>query len=440
MSFKKLGLTPVLLETIQKIGYTEPTSVQTQAIPAVLEGKDVMATAQTGTGKTAAYALPILQLLGKKEIKEGVKRPIRALILVPTRELASQVGKSIEAYGQDISLKSCTVYGGVKFTPQVKKLESGVDILIATPGRLLEHIKQENVNLSKVEMVVFDEADRILDMGFWDEVENLLSLVPKKRQTLLFSVGLTKSVKRLSEVSLSKPKKININNQGDFAQKVTQTIYVLDKNRKCELLSFMIGSQNWHQVLVFTKTKQSADEVGEYLEQSGLKTLVLHGDKAHSQRTKALKHFKDGSIRVLVATDIASRGLDIEELPHVVNYELPGDAEDYVHRVGRTGRAGNTGTAISLVCKEEKSVLKDIEKILGYALKVEFYEGFETKEWLLKEAKKHTIKAKIERSKEKKAKKPANLKSVQKRKEYQERKDQKEKFMKNVQKEKRGKK
>ncbi|MDD3324502.1 MAG: DEAD/DEAH box helicase [Sulfurospirillaceae bacterium] len=440
MSFKKLGLTPVLLETIQKIGYTEPTSVQTQAIPAVLEGKDVMATAQTGTGKTAAYALPILQLLGKKEIKEGVKRPIRALILVPTRELASQVGKSIEAYGQDISLKICTVYGGVKFTPQVKKLESGVDILIATPGRLLEHIKQENVNLSKVEMVVFDEADRILDMGFWDEVENLLSLVPKKRQTLLFSVGLTKSVKRLSEISLSKPKKININNQGDFAQKVTQMIYVLDKNRKCELLSFMIGSQNWHQVLVFTKTKQSADEVGEYLEQSGLKTLVLHGDKAHSQRTKALKHFKDGSIRVLVATDIASRGLDIEELPHVINYELPGDAEDYVHRVGRTGRAGNTGTAISLVCKEEKSVLKDIEKILGYALKVEFYEGFETKEWIQKEAKKHTIKAKIERSKEKKAKKPANLKSVQKRKEYQERKDQKEKFMKNVQKEKRGKK
>lgn len=425
MSFEKLGLVSELLRAVDELDYKKPTPVQNKVIPTVLEGKDVMATAQTGTGKTAAYALPLLQLLAKKETKEKSKKVVRALILVPTRELAAQVGKSIEAYGKNLTLSSCTIYGGVKFTPQVKKLERGVDILVATPGRLLEHIKQDNVNLSKVEIVVFDEADRILDMGFWDEVETLLAMVPKKRQTLLFSVGLSKSVKRLSEISLKKPLKVEINNQGDFAKKVKQTIYVCDKEKKTALLSFMIGSQNWHQVLVFTKTKASADEVGVYLEESGLKTLILHGDKAHSKRTKALKDFKEGSIRVLVATDIASRGLDIEELPHVINYELPGDAEDYVHRVGRTGRAGKEGEAISLVCKEEKSVLKDIEKILKYGLKVEFYKGFEPKEWVVKEANKNTIKAKIERSKEKKKERPNSIIGMRKRKEKEQKKDKK---------------
>ena len=309
------------------------------------------------------------------------------------------------SYGKHVELSSAAIYGGVKFTPQVKKLERGVDVLIATPGRLLEHIKLGNVDLSRVEMVVFDEADRILDMGFWEEVETLLSLLPKKRQTLLFSVSLSKSVKRLSEVSLKKPLTVSINNQGDFAKKVEQTIYAVDKERKCELLSFMIGSKNWHQVLVFTKTKQSADEVGAYLNESGLKTLVLHGDKAHSKRMQAIHAFKESAIRVLVATDLASRGLDIEDLPHVINYELPGDAEDYVHRAGRTGRAGKDGSAISLVSKEERTKFKEIEKILKYTINIEFYPGFETKEWLEKESKKGTVKAKIEYEK-------ANKKSV----------------------------
>ena len=405
MSFEKLGVISPILEAIKELDYSKPTPVQAKVIPLVLEGKDVMATAQTGTGKTAAYALPLLQLLSKKTQKSTASKRIRALILVPTRELASQVGQSVLAYGKNLELSSAAIYGGVKFTPQAKKLEKGVDVLIATPGRLLEHIKLENIDLSRVEMVVFDEADRILDMGFWEEVEILLSLLPKKRQTLLFSVGLSKSVKRLSEVSLKKPVTVAINNQGDFAKKVEQTIYAVDKERKCELLSFMIGSQNWHQVLVFTKTKQSADEVGKYLNESGLKTLVLHGDKAHSQRTKAINAFKENAIRVLVATDLASRGLDIEDLPHVINYELPGDAEDYVHRAGRTGRAGKEGRAISLVCKEERNKFKEIEKILKYTIKAEFYPGFETKEWLEKEAKKGTIKAKIEYEK-------ANKKSV----------------------------
>ena len=336
--------------------------------------------------------------------------------MVPTRELAAQVGKSIETYGKNFKLKSCAVYGGVKFTPQTKKLERGVDILVATPGRLLEHIKQDNLDLSKVEIVVFDESDRILDMGFWEEIVTLSKIIPKKRQTLLFSVEQSKSVKRFSELTDIKPVKVTINNQGDLAKKVRQTIYICDKNKKTALLSYMIGSRNWHQVLVFTKTRQSADEVGEYLEESGLKTLILHGEKAHSKRTKALRDFKDGTIRVLVATDIASRGLDIEDLPHVINYELPGDAEDYIHRVGRTGRAGNEGEAISLVCQEEKSVLKDIERLLKYALQVEFFEGFEPKSWVEKEANKHTIKAKIERSQAKRNKTANNVAGMRKKK------------------------
>ena len=396
MLFEKLGLISPIQEAVSELGYTKPTPVQNKVIPLVLEGKDVMATAQTGTGKTAAYALPLLQILSKKTQKSTTKKVVRALILVPTRELASQVNMNVQEYGKNLELTIGAIYGGVKFTPQVKRLEKGIDVLIATPGRLLEHIKLNNVDLSRVEMLVFDEADRILDMGFWDEVEMLLSLLPKKRQTLLFSVGLSKSVKRLSEVSLKKPITIAINNQGEFAKNVQQTIYVVDKERKCELLSYMIGSQNWHQVLVFTKTKQSADEVGDYLSKSGLKTLVLHGDKAHSQRTKAVAAFKENAIRVLVATDIASRGLDIEDLPHVINYELPGDAEDYLHRAGRTGRAGKEGRAISFVCNEEKAKFKEIEKILKYTIKTEFYPGFETKEWVEKEAKKGTIKAKIE--------------------------------------------
>ncbi|ATB70024.1 ATP-dependent RNA helicase RhlE [Sulfurospirillum diekertiae] len=407
MLFEKLGLSAPLQEAVTELGYTKPTPVQNKVIPLVLEGKDVMATAQTGTGKTAAYALPLLQILSKKTQKSTTKKVVRALILVPTRELASQVNMNVQEYGKNLELNIGAIYGGVKFTPQVKKLEKGIDVLIATPGRLLEHIKISSVDLSRVEILVFDEADRILDMGFWDEVELLLSLLPKKRQTLLFSVGVSKSVKRLSEVSLKKPVTVAINNQGEFAKNVQQTIYMVDKERKCEMLSFMIGTENWHQVLVFTKTKQSADEVGDYLSKSGLKTLVLHGDKAHSQRTKAVAAFKENSIRVLVATDIASRGLDIEDLPHVINYELPGDAEDYLHRAGRTGRAGKEGRAISFVSQEEKLKLKEIEKILKYTLKTEFYPGFETQVWVEKEAKKHTIQAKIDR--EKANKKPMGL-------------------------------
>ena len=416
MSFEKLGLIPKICTTVSDLGYTKATPVQKKVIPLVLEGKDVMATAQTGTGKTASYALPILQILAKKEVKKKIKKDIRALILVPTRELAAQVGKSIETYGKNFELKHCSVYGGVKFTPQTKKLSQGVDILVATPGRLMEHIKEENVNLSKVEIVVFDESDRILDMGFWEEIVALSSLIPKKRQTLLFSVEHNRSIKRFSELTEIKPVTIKINNQGDLAKKVKQTIYICDVEKKSALLSYMIGSRNWHQVLVFTKTRQSADEVGAYLNDSGLKTLILHGDKAHSKRTKALKDFKTGKIRVLVATDIASRGLDIEELPHVINYELPGDAEDYVHRIGRTGRAGNEGEAISLVSKVEKSVLKDIEKLLKYNLKVEFFEGYEPKDWIEKEARKHTLRGKIEQSQEKRKKTANNVAGMRKKK------------------------
>ena len=416
MSFEKLGLVPELCTTVGELGYTKATPVQKRVIPLVLDGKDVMATAQTGTGKTAAYALPILQLLAKKETKDKTKKVVRALVLVPTRELAAQVGKSIESYGKKLELKSCAVYGGVKFTPQTKKLERGIDILVATPGRLMEHLKQGNLNLSKVEILIFDESDRILDMGFWEEIVTISQMVPQKRQTLLFSVEQSKSVKRFSELTSIKPVQIVINNQGDLAKKVKQTIYVCDQAKKTALLSFMIGSRNWHQVLVFTKTRASADEVGEYLEQSGLKTLILHGDKAHSQRTKALRDFKSGKIRVLVATDIASRGLDIEDLPHVINYELPGDAEDYIHRIGRTGRAGNEGEAISLVCKDEKSVLKDIKRLLKYALKVEFFEGYEPKEWVEREARKHTLRGKIERSQEKRNKTANNVVGMRKKK------------------------
>ncbi len=412
MSFEKLGLVSQLCETVDNLGYIKATPVQKKVIPLILEGKDVMATAQTGTGKTAAYALPILQILSKKKIKKA----IRALILVPTRELAVQVENSIKKYGKNFALQSCAVYGGAKFTPQSKKLERGVDILVATPGRLLEHIKQSNLNLSKVEILVFDESDRILDMGFWEEIVTISKMISKKRQTLLFSVEQSKSVKRFSELSLIKPINVIINNQGDLARKVRQTIYICDQEKKSALLSFMIGSRNWHQVLVFTKTRKSADEVGAYLKESGLKTLILHGDKAHSKRTKALRDFKAGTIRVLVATDIASRGLDIEELPHVINYELPADAEDYIHRIGRTGRAGSKGEAISLVCKEERSVLKDIEKLLKYGLKVEFFEGFEPQEWLKKEANKHTIKAKIERSNEKRKKTANNVVGMRRKK------------------------
>lgn len=396
MVFEKLGLLSVIQKAIDELGYLKPTPVQEKAIPIVLDGKDVMVTAQTGTGKTAAYALPLLEILTKKSQKATLPKSTRSLILVPTRELASQVGQNIQEYGKYTSLQICTVYGGVKFTPQTKKLEKGTDILIATPGRLLEHVKLGNIDLARVEVLIFDEADRILDMGFWDEVELLLSLISKKRQTLLFSVGMTKSLKRLSEISLKKPQKIAINNQGNFAKKVEQTVYLVDQERKSELLAYMIGSKNWQQVLVFTKTKQRADEVGHYLEESGLKTLVLHGDKAHAKRSQAIKAFKENAIRVLVATDIASRGLDIEDLEHVINYELPGDAEDYVHRAGRTGRAGKEGCAISLVSQEEKQKLKEIEKILKYAINIEFYAGFETKKQLEKEAKKGTVKAKIE--------------------------------------------
>ena len=420
MTFEKLGLIPSIVNALTSLEYLKPTPVQAKVIPVALEGKDVVATAQTGTGKTAAYALPLLQHLAKKVHKAESKKAVRGLVLVPTRELASQVYTSIQGYGKELSVESIAIYGGVKQTPQSKKLQKGADLIIATPGRLIEHIKTGNVDFSKLEMLVFDEADRILDMGFWDEVESLLSLMPKKRQTLLFSVGMTKSVKRLLEISLKKPVKIEINNNGDFAKKVTQTIYAVDKARKCELLSFMIGSHNWHQVLVFTRTKQSADEVGAYLNESGLKTLVLHGDKAHSQRTKAISAFKENAIRVLVATDIASRGLDIEDLPHVINYELPSDAEDYLHRAGRTGRAGKEGNAISLVCKEERSKFKEIEKALKYTIKTEFYKGFETKEWVEKEAKKGTIKAKIEHEK-------ANKRSIGIKKKREAIKDKKSK-------------
>jgi len=386
MSFEKLGLSAELLRSISEKGYKDPTSVQSQAIPPIIKGKDAVVSAQTGTGKTAAFTLPILQSLSQRLSKmpdqisaknNANKRSIYALILTPTRELAAQVFDNIQMYGKHLPFTPAKVFGGVNINPQIKQLRSGVDILIATPGRLLDLIQQGVVDLSKVEMFVLDEADRMLDMGFIRDIRKVINLLPERRQNLLFSATFSKEIKVLADKLLSSPARIEVARSTTTAEQITQVIYPVDKSRKRELLSFMIGSKNWQQVLVFTRTKHGANRLTKQLEADGLIAAAIHGNKSQAARTRALADFKAGKIRILVATDIAARGLDIAKLPHVVNFELPNVPEDYVHRIGRTGRASNHGLAISLVCIDEHKLLKDIEKLLRYKIPQEIISGYE---------------------------------------------------------------
>jgi len=376
MNFESLGLNAALLRAITEQGYTEPTPIQQQAIPAILAGRDILAGAQTGTGKTAGFTLPLLQQLNRHS-HECNQHHVRALIVTPTRELAAQVEESVKAYGLHLPLRSTVIFGGVKIGPQVQRLRQGVDIIVATPGRLLDHVQQGNIDLSKIEILVLDEADRMLDMGFIHDIRRIIKLVPKKRQTLLFSATFSSEIRRLSEGLLHSPENIDVAPRNSTAERISQLVHPIAKSSKRALLSFLIGSNDWRQVLVFTRTKHGANRLAQQLERDGLNSAAIHGNKSQGARTRALAEFKSGKVRVLVATDIAARGLDIELLPHVVNFELPNIPEDYVHRIGRTGRAGSDGEAISLVSPDEISFLRGIEKLLGKKIPRKEIEGFD---------------------------------------------------------------
>ncbi|MCH9005623.1 MAG: DEAD/DEAH box helicase [Proteobacteria bacterium] len=374
MLFNQLGLSAELLRAVEEQGYNEATPIQCKAIPHILEGHDILAGAQTGTGKTAAFTLPMLQRLERKI--DGPRR-IRALILTPTRELAAQVNESVHTYGKYRPIRSMEIYGGVSPRPQITKIRRGVDVVIATPGRLLDHVRQGNINLSAVEMFVLDEADRMLDMGFIRDIKQIIKELPAKRQNMLFSATFSTEIRTLANKLLNKPTEIQVARRNTTVDRVKQIVMPVDKARKRELLSEQIGKGNWRQVLVFTRTKHGANRLAKQLNGDGIDTSAIHGGKGQGARTKALRDFKAGQVRVLVATDIAARGLDIDKLPHVVNFELPHVAEDYVHRIGRTARAGQDGTAISLVCVDELKLLKDIEKLLQHEIKKEFVPGYE---------------------------------------------------------------
>jgi ATP-dependent RNA helicase RhlE len=364
MSFEQLGLTEKLLKAIAEQGYVTPTPVQLQAIPVILAGRDVMAGAQTGTGKTAGFTLPLLQLLDAQSTSQHKRRTVRALILTPTRELALQVVESVKTYGQHLPLVAEVIYGGVSINEQIRKLRKGCDIIVATPGRLLDHVLQKNVDLSTVNFLVLDEADRMLDMGFMPDLRKIISYLPKQRQNLMFSATYSSEIKALAATVLKNAVEIAVARQNATADNIAERVYGINREYKRELLSYLIGSNNWKQVLVFVRTKHGADRLEKQLIQDGIRAVALHGDKTQGARTKALDYFKTGKAAVLVATDIAARGLDIDQLPHVVNFDLPQVPEDYIHRIGRTGRAGLTGEALSLVCPEEAWQLADIEKIL----------------------------------------------------------------------------
>lgn len=376
MSFDTLGLSADILRAVKEKGYNEPTPIQRQAIPVVLEGGDILAGAQTGTGKTAGFTLPLLERLSRSQCGKG-PRPVRALILTPTRELAAQVEESVVTYGKYLPLKSAVIFGGVKINPQIDKLRRGVDILVATPGRLLDHLTQKTVDLSRVEVLVLDEADRMLDMGFIRDIRKVLAALPKQRQNLLFSATFSDEIKKLADGLLHQPILIEVARRNTSSELVNQVIHPVDRVRKAELLSFLIGSQNWQQVLVFTRTKHGANRLAQQLERDGITAAAIHGNKSQGARTRALADFKSGAVRVLVATDIAARGLDISQLPHVVNFELPNVPEDYVHRIGRTGRAGNEGEAMSLVCIDEHKLLRDIERLIKRELPRLVIPGYE---------------------------------------------------------------
>jgi len=374
MSFNKLGLSPALLKAIQDQGYTKPSEIQKEAIPEILKGNDILAGAQTGTGKTAAFALPLLHMLQNAESK---RRRVRVLVLVPTRELASQVGESFRDYGSNLRFKTSTLYGGVSINTQIDKIKKGVDIVVATPGRLLDHLNQKTLNLSELETFVLDEADRMLDMGFIRDIKKILKYLPKKKQNLLFSATFPNEIKSLADSLLNSPKRIQVKSNNSTADKVKQVIYPVDKSRKRELLVHCIKEENWFQVLVFSRTKHGANKLTQQLNKEGIEADALHGNKSQAQRTRALKDFKDLKTQVLVATDIAARGIDISLLPHVVNFDLPYVPEDYIHRIGRTARAGQEGEAISLVSADEHKLLFDIEKLLKSSIPRETITGFE---------------------------------------------------------------
>lgn len=377
MSFKSLGLSDALLKAVAKQGYTKPSPIQEKAIPLILQGKDVLASAQTGTGKTAGFSLPMLQIL--HNTRHSKYRPIRALILTPTRELAAQVYDNVREYGENLNIRSTVVFGGVKAKAQIATIRQGVDVLVATPGRLLDLESQGALSLKRIEILVLDEADRMLDMGFLRDIKKIMSLMPSKRQNLLFSATFSREIKQLAEGILKNPVLVEATPENTTAEKVTQKVYRVDKGKKTELVTKLISDGNWKQVLIFTRTKHGANKLTKKLIASKVSAAAIHGNKSQGARTKALDGFKNNDIRVLVATDIAARGLDIPLLPHVINFELPNVPEDYVHRIGRTGRAGAEGEALSLVCIEEMEYVRQIEKLLKQKLSTEVLEGFEPK-------------------------------------------------------------
>jgi len=376
MLFNQLGLSAELLRAIDQQGYREATPIQQQAIPLLLQGRDILAGAQTGTGKTAAFTLPLLQRLQASR-SGGQHRRVRALILTPTRELAAQVGESVRNYGRHLPIRGLEIFGGISINPQISKLRKGVDIVIATPGRLLDHVQQRTIDLSAIEILVLDEADRMLDMGFIRDINRILKVLPKQRQNLLFSATFPKEIRRLAADLLNSPMEIQVAARNTAVETVKQIVYPVDRRRKRELLSHRIGAGNWQQVLVFTRTKHGANRLAEQLTRDGLEAVAIHGNKSQGARTRALADFKAGMVRVLVATDVAARGLDIDRLPHVVNYELPNVPEDYLHRIGRTARAGQEGHAVSLVCVDEQRLLHDIERLLKCEIEKEIIPGYE---------------------------------------------------------------
>lgn len=384
MSFANLGLSDVLVRAVADAGYSEPTAIQSQAIPVVLSGADLLAAAQTGTGKTAAFVLPILQRLGapagagaSQVHARGRARKIRGLILAPTRELAAQIEESVRTYGKYSGVSSCALFGGVSINPQIDRLRRGVDLLVATPGRLLDHCGQGSVDLTGVQILVLDEADRMLDMGFLPDIKRILAILPRHRQNLLFSATFGEPIRALAHSLLNAPQHIEVAPRNSTVESVVQTVHPVDHGRKAELLLHLIKQGNWFQVLVFTRTKHGANRLASQLEKNRVSALAIHGNKSQNARTRALTEFKNGKLQVLVATDIAARGLDIDQLPHVVNFELPHVPEDYVHRIGRTGRAGAGGEAVSLVSAEENGRLRDIERLIKRSIARVAVPGFE---------------------------------------------------------------
>ena len=374
MNFDQLNLAPAILRAVQEQGYTEPTPVQAQAIPVVLQGHDLLAGAQTGTGKTAGFTLPMLHKLSTTPARQP--GAIRALVLTPTRELAAQVEESVRTYGQYLDLKSTVIFGGVGMNPQVDRIRRGVDILVATPGRLLDLEGQDHIDLSNIEILVLDEADRMLDMGFIHDVKKVLALLPKHKQSLLFSATFSDEIRELAGNLLKDPKSVQVTPPNTTVERIAQVIYPVGRNRKKDVLAHLVGENDWSQVLVFTRTKFGANKVADFLNDKGIKSMALHGNKSQSARTQALAEFKTGDLRALVATDIAARGIDIDELPHVVNYDIPNVPEDYVHRIGRTGRAGASGEAVSLVCMDEEGFMHEIEKFTRQQIPVRMLDGF----------------------------------------------------------------